>query len=151
MITDNQKEYIQSLYEELGQEPEIDLDDLSRSEAHRTIRELLEIKNEVESVKIIRADRGQGKTTELIKMSNKEWKYIVCTDITRVTNIVAIANRLGLDIPFPITVRELPLSQGTFIESVLIDDIEDVIQYLIGKKVDYVTTSCEVVELRRKL
>ena len=25
-------------------------------------------------MKIIRADRGQGKTTKLVKMSNKEWK-----------------------------------------------------------------------------
>lgn len=48
MITDNQKEYILSFYEEIGQEPEIDIDDLSRGEAHKLIQELLEIKNEVE-------------------------------------------------------------------------------------------------------
>lgn len=48
MITDNQKEYILSLYEEIGQEPEIDVDDLTKMEGHRLIQELLEIKNEVE-------------------------------------------------------------------------------------------------------
>jgi len=48
MIIDNQKEYILNLYKEIGQEPEIDIDDLSRGEAHKVIQELLEIKNEVE-------------------------------------------------------------------------------------------------------
>lgn len=99
-------------------------------------------------MKIIRADRGQGKTIELVKMSNKEWKYIVCRDTQRVDVIVGIADELGLDIPYPITVRELPLSQGTFIQSVLIDDIEDILFCLIGKPVDYITTSCEVISLK---
>lgn len=98
-------------------------------------------------MKIIRADRRQGKTTELVKISNKEWKYIVCKDEQRLDVIVETANRLGLDIPYPITVRELPISGGSFIKSVLIDDIEDVLQLLIGRPIDYVTTSCELVSL----
>lgn len=98
-------------------------------------------------MKIIRADRGQGKTTELVKMSNKEWKYIVCKNIQRVDVIVGIADKLGLDIPYPITVRELPVSQYSYIESVLIDDIEDVLHLFIGRPVDYITTSCEIVSL----
>lgn len=48
MITDNQKDYILTLYAEIGQEPEIDIDNLSKSEAHKIIQELLEIKNEVD-------------------------------------------------------------------------------------------------------
>ena len=98
-------------------------------------------------VKIIRADRGQGKTTKLVKMSNKEWKYIVCKDTQRVDVIVKIANKLGLDIPYPITIRELPISQGSYIKSVLIDDIEDVLPYIIGRRIDYATTSCEIEKL----
>lgn len=99
-------------------------------------------------MKIIRADRGEGKTTELVKISNREWKYIVCKDTQRVDVIVETANKLGLDIPYPITVRELPLSNGSFIKSVLIDDIEDVLPLLIGRKVDVVTTSCEIMSLK---
>ena len=95
-------------------------------------------------MKIIRADRGKGKTTELVKISNREWKYIVCRDKQRVDVIVETANKLGLDIPFPITVRELPINQGSYIKSVLIDDIEDVIPYFIGRSVDYITTSSEI-------
>ena len=98
-------------------------------------------------MKIIRADRGQGKTTKLVKMSNKEWKYIVCKDTQRVDVIVDVATKLGLDIPYPITIRELPISQGSYIKSVLIDDIEDVLQYIIGRRVDYATTSCEIEKL----
>ncbi|ACD24501.1 replicase [Clostridium botulinum] len=94
-------------------------------------------------MKIIRANRGKGKTTELVKHSNKEWKYIICKDRQRVELIVKTSQKLGLDIPFPITVAELPL-RSPFIKSVLIDDIEDVLQYLIGKKIDYITTSCDI-------
>lgn len=98
-------------------------------------------------MKILRADRGQGKTTELVKMSNKEWKYIVCRDTQRVDVIVKIANKLGLDIPYPITIKELPIRQGSYIKNVLIDDIEDVLKYIVGRGIDYATTSCEVEEL----
>lgn len=98
-------------------------------------------------MKIIKTNRGQGKTTELIKISNREWKYIVCLDRDRVGNIVNMANKMGLDIPFPLTVRELPLKYGQRIDSVLIDDVEDVLQSLINRKVDYVTTSCKIEEM----
>lgn len=100
-------------------------------------------------MKIIRAGRGQGKTTELIKKSNEEWKYIICADRKRVNNIVNMAKKMGLDIPYPITISELSLSKGQKMDGVLIDDIEDILQYLIDKRVDYVTTSCEVIHLER--
>ena len=96
-------------------------------------------------MKLLRKDRRQGKTTELVKQSNKEWKYIVCMNSQRVDVIVETANKLGLDIPYPITVRELPL-RSPYVKSVLVDDIEDVLGYIIGKHVDYATTSCEIVE-----
>lgn len=102
-------------------------------------------------MKIIRANRGEGKTTELIKKSNKDWKYIVCTDITRVTHIAAMANKMGLDIPFPLTVKELPLKQGQRIDSVLIDDIEDVLPLLINRSVDYITTSCDIEKIDSRM
>ena len=102
-------------------------------------------KKKVNYMKIINLDRGQGKTTELVKISNKEWKYIVCKDQQRLDIIMDVAERLGLDIPFPITIKELPL-KSRFIESVLIDDIEDVLSTLIGKQVDVITTSGELLK-----
>lgn len=98
-------------------------------------------------MKIISADRGQGKTTKLVEMSSKEWKYIVCKDRQRVDVIIETAERLGLEIPYPITIRELPIRQYSYIKSVLIDDIEDVLQYIVGRSIDYATTSCEIEKL----
>ena len=102
-------------------------------------------KKKVDYMKIINLDRGQGKTTELVKISNKEWKYIVCKNQQRLDIIMDVAEKLGLDIPFPITIKELPL-KSRFIESVLIDDIEDVLSTLIGKQVDVITTSGELLK-----
>ena len=48
MATEEQKYYIKSLYEQIGQEVESDLDELTKMEAHRLIQELLELRNEVE-------------------------------------------------------------------------------------------------------
>lgn len=101
-------------------------------------------------MKIIKTNRGQGKTTELIKISNREWKYIVCLDKGRVKNIVSIANEMGLEIPFPLTVSKLPLTFGQRIGSVLVDDVEDVLEWLINREVDYATTSCEVREIEHE-
>lgn len=96
-------------------------------------------------MRIIRKGRGEGKTTELIKISNKEWKYIVCVDHTRAEYIAYQASQLGLDIPFPITYNELPLNYTNNIKSVLIDDMEELLAKLIKKPIDYATTSCEVI------
>lgn len=98
------------------------------------------------NMKIIRGDRGSGKTTELIKKSHDEWKYIICRDRQRVEFIESYARELNIEIPFPIEVRELPL-RSNFIKSVLIDDIEDVLEYIIKKPIDYITTSCEIENL----
>lgn len=97
-------------------------------------------------MKIIRLDRGKGKTTELVKKSNSEWKYIVCRDQQRLDVIEKVASDLNLVIPYPITVDELPL-RSKHIESVLVDDIEDILEYIIQKPIDIATTSCEVEEL----
>lgn len=47
MITDRQLDFILSLYEEIGQEPETDIDNMTKQEASKTIKELLEIKKEL--------------------------------------------------------------------------------------------------------
>ncbi|MPQ32455.1 replicase [Clostridium estertheticum] len=94
-------------------------------------------------MKIIRVNRGNGKTTELVKKSNKEWQYIICKDEQRVQIIMETAKWLKLDIPFPIIIKELPL-RSIHIESVLVDDLDDVLESIIGKRIDYATTSCEI-------
>jgi hypothetical protein len=96
-------------------------------------------------VKIVSGIRV-GKTVELIKQSNREWKYIVCADENRALMIMKTAKWLKLDIPFPITVRELPI-RTQHIKSVLLDDVEAVLWQMIRKDIDIATTRCEVEKL----
>lgn len=92
---------------------------------------------------ILKMDRAKGKTTKLIKESNRKWLYIVCVDHQRADNIARMARRMKIDIPYPITVNELPV-RSRFIEEVLIDDIEDVLYRIIGKHIATATTSCKI-------
>lgn len=87
-----------------------------------------------------------GKTTQLIKMAHRENLYIVCANQQRVTEIVRLAKKMEMDIPFPLTAEELPL-RSSYIKEVLVDDIEDVLQYLIRKPIKMATTSMTVKEI----
>ena len=62
---------------------------------------------------IIIGGRGSGRTTELIRMSAENNIYIVCLDRRRALNIAAMAREMGLIIPFPITVEELPIKRNS--------------------------------------
>lgn len=95
-------------------------------------------------MKIIRRNRGKGKTTELIKLSSEKWYYIVCSTKRRAEHIVNMADKMGLDIPFPLTLKELP-THSPYIRGLLIDDFEEVLQHLVGGvPIVQCTTSCEV-------
>lgn len=92
---------------------------------------------------ILKKDRRKGKTTRLVQIANKEWKYIICRDEQRVKAIMETAKKLNLDIPYPVIVKELPL-RSVHIDSVLVDDIEDVLEYIIRKPIDFATTSSNI-------
>jgi hypothetical protein len=89
--------------------------------------------------------RACGKTTELIKVANEKHLYIVCADRNRVHFIAQTARKLGLDIPFPISVAELPL-RG-YMKEVLVDDVESVLYQLIRKPVLMASTSMDLKKL----
>lgn len=81
-------------------------------------------------IKIIKG-RRQGKTTDLIKLSSEMNIYILVADRNRALNIQKQAEKLGLKIPFPVTVAEYFHSGGfwgSFVKQILIDDAEDVLQ-----------------------
>lgn len=91
--------------------------------------------------------RQSGKTTELVKESNKHWMYVICADEKRKIYILEIANRLGVDIPNPITAREILASNGLHsphIKEVLVDDLGDVLSALINKHVAVATHTGKV-------
>ena len=76
---------------------------------------------------IIYKSRGEGKTTELVKMSASTGIPIVCID-TRHINY--IAKELDLNIPVPIAIKNFK----PFInDKILVDDAEYILQHLIGK------------------
>ena len=86
---------------------------------------------------IIIKERGTGKTTELIKRAAKDGLYIL-TDAKRSAECIAdMARRMGLYIPFPVTVEEY-LKGNKFRESyirrdgLLIDNADDVFQTLLS-------------------
>lgn len=90
--------------------------------------------------------RGCGKTTELIKIASEEGMYIVCASRQRAKYVADLARKMNLDIPYPISVDELPL-KSQFIKEVLVDDIEDVLSALIGKPIYQATSSLELRNL----
>ena len=94
-------------------------------------------------MEVIHKGRGEGKTTELIKMSAETGKYILTPCLLGAQNIQRMAQEMKLTIPFPITVGEVKQHgfRGSFIKSILIDDADIVLQQLLGVKVDAITVT----------
>ena len=99
---------------------------------------------------IIIGGRGSGKTTKLIRMSAENNIYIVCLDRRRALNIAAMAREMGLTIPFPITVEELPITRkSSWFTEVYVDDADQVLERLIGVRVSNITLEGNVENLKR--
>ena len=104
-------------------------------------------------MKIINLERGQGKTTILIKLSATHNTPIICSSHASKSYILNKAKEMGLTIPEPINVRKCDMPyvlRGLNINSncgVLVDDLECVLQYFLGEQVTVATTSCELVKL----
>lgn len=86
--------------------------------------------------------RQCGKTTSLIRKASAENLYIVCASKERVRYVADLARRMEVDIPFPISLSEIPL-RGCM-RNVLVDDVEDVLSALIGRRVVGASTSMEL-------
>lgn len=86
-----------------------------------------------------------GKTTELIKRSHEEWLYILCANRTMARLIFEQAIDMELDIPFPLILDDLPLRGN--ITGVLVDEVELVLERMIGKNVDGISSSMTFREL----
>ena len=92
---------------------------------------------------IIGGGRNCGKTTELIKISAETGYPIVCVSKAIAHVISSQAHDLGFKIPFPITFRELPLKSSKY-KAVLVDEIEHLLEELIGRVVYVGATSAEM-------
>ena len=83
-------------------------------------------------MEVIYRSRGQGKTTDLIKMSAEKGYYLVCSTMSRVKWTANHARELGLDIPFPLTFDEFIQREyyGKGIKGFVIDDADQLLQYM---------------------
>ena len=83
-------------------------------------------------MEIIYRSRGQGKTTDLIKMSAKNGYCLVCSTMNQVQWVWNHARAHDLDIPFPITFGEFINHQyhGKGVKGFLIDDADQLLQYM---------------------
>ena len=83
-------------------------------------------------MKIIYGGRGSGKTTRLIEESAKDEGYIVCITKRACSRVFSQAQKLELDIPFPITYDELIKGQfyGKGIKGFHIDNVEYLLKHI---------------------
>lgn len=86
---------------------------------------------------IIIGKRGYGKTTKLIRRSADEQIYILTASGHRAVHVYKMAQKMGLTIPFPVTVDEYFHSnkfRGSSIrrDGLLIDDADDVLKVIFA-------------------
>lgn len=100
-------------------------------------------------MKIINMGRGQGKTTKLIKISSERKIPIVCTTVIKKRIIEEMAKEMDLKIPEPIEVDILLRNKDGYrnrYETLLIDDLKEILSKIMNSNISFVTTSCEVIE-----
>lgn len=88
---------------------------------------------------VIHKGRGQGKTYDMIKLASENKGYILCSTVRQAQYIYKLSKDMGVDIHFPITYSDLPLTKGQRIDNILIDNAEDFIEKSVGKKVSAIS------------
>lgn len=92
-------------------------------------------------MKVICSPRQSGKTTEIIRLCNQLNKehgmndtIIVVTDFQRARAVAAQAEEMGYKgMPFPCIMEEIFRNPHTFYKYVLIDDMDRVMQKMLGQ------------------
>lgn len=92
---------------------------------------------------VIHKGRGQGKTYDMIKIASENNGYILCSTVQLAQYIYNLSKDMGLDIHFPITYSDLPLTKGQRIDNILIDNAETFIETMVGKKVSAISITDE--------
>ena len=63
-------------------------------------------------MKVISKGRRQGKTYDMIKLASENKGYILCSTVHQAQHIYNLSKDMGMDIHFPITYTDLPLTKG---------------------------------------
>ena len=93
--------------------------------------------------------RGYGKTLELVKKSAANQIYIVCATRGSALRIAEMARELGYNIPFPITLRELPIRSRN-INEVYVDDADILLEYFVGRHIKEATMTNDLPQWQIK-
>ena len=99
-------------------------------------------------MKILRMDRGNGKTFHLIKLSAILDSPIICATEQSKKYILDKAREMWLEIPEPIVVNRnnFEIVMRGRKENLLIDDLDEVLKSLFGNNVIVATTSASILE-----
>ena len=62
-------------------------------------------------MKLIYKGRRQGKTYDMIKIASENKGYILCSTVHQAQHIYNLSKDMGMDIHFPITYTDLPLTK----------------------------------------
>lgn len=100
-------------------------------------------------MEILNMNRGSGKTTKLIKISNKTKAPIICRTRKIAEIIKERAKEMDLEIPNPITI-DMYKNEKYRYEKVLIDDIDLVLKMYLNAEVLYATTSCDITKIKMR-
>lgn len=73
-------------------------------------------------MKLIIKDRGMGKTTELIHISEATGYPIVSAHKTTIDNIKSMAKKLGCNIPEPVLVSDIAIGKIRY-DNILVDEV----------------------------
>lgn len=94
-------------------------------------------------MKVINKGRGQGKTYDMIKLASENNGHILCSTVRQARYIYDLSKDMGLDIHFPITYSDLPLTKGQRIDNILVDNAEALIEVAVGKNVSAISITDE--------
>ncbi len=103
-------------------------------------------------MEILSMERGSGKTTKLIKISNKTKAPIICRDKNMVGIIKKMAKEMKLEIPEPLSIYEKDKLRCSHNPSncVLIDDVDSILSRILRCNVLYATTSCDITKIKMR-
>ena len=97
-------------------------------------------------MKIIAKPRCAGKTTELIKLSARTNTYILVLNRKRQKEVARLADSMNIIIPYPVTLEDYMRTQfrGSFINHILIDDADEILQRFFNNIIIDAITITEV-------
>jgi len=95
-------------------------------------------------MEIIYMEQGKGKTTRLIEIANNKKILIIVSSRQRAFEIFKMAKDMNCKIHLPVTIEEAMSIRNSFVESFLIDDVENILSSILPREVKAISlTKCK--------